>query len=228
MLAVNPATAVRPPRPERARLTVPTTDEVRRLIAAAESTPYEVPIVLAATTGMRRGEVLGLRWTAVDLDAGLVRVVQTLQKVGGEVGFVPPKTGRSRRTVNLPTSTVQRLRRHRKEQNERRLLLGEAWHDTDLVVDRGDGEHLDPDTFGHAFARIAEDVKLPQVRLHDMRHSFATTLLAAGVNVKVVSEALGHASSSFTLDTYAHVLPSMGEQVATTMEAALGGEAQHG
>lgn len=222
VMAVNPAAAVRPPRPERAQLTIPTTEESRMMLEASRDTLYEIPLLLAATTGMRRGEVLGLRWPAVDLDAGVARVVATLQKVGGEARFVAPKTDRSRRTVSLPPSVVDRLRAHRKAQLERRLLLGAAWPDLNLVVDRGDGEHMDPDTFGHAFHRIAKDAGLPTVRLHDLRHGFATTLLAAGVNVKVVSEALGHSSTSFTLDTYAHVLPTMGEQVATTIESALG------
>jgi integrase len=225
LLAVNPADAVRPPRPERAPLRVPTATETRKLLERARATPYEVPLLLAATTGLRRGEVLGLRWSAVDFDAGVARIVSTLQKVNGEVRFVAPKTDRSRRTVSLPRSTVERLRRHRKEQAERRLLLGAAWHDLDLVVDRGDGEHLDPDTFSHGFTRLATASGLPTMRLHDLRHAFATTLLAAGVHPKVVSEALGHSSVAFTMDTYQHVLPTMGEQVATSIETALGANA---
>ena len=125
--------------------------------------------------------------------------------------------------MNLPASVVDRLQSHRREQLERRLLLGEAWQSIDLVVDRGDGEHLDPDTFGHGFRRIAADAGFGNVRLHDLRHAFATTLLAAGVNVKVVSEALGHASTAFTMDVYQHLLPTMGDAVAVAMESALGG-----
>ena len=132
------------------------------------------------------------------------------------------KTPRSRRTISLPPSTVAALRRHRKDQAERRLLCGEAWQDSGVVVDRGDGGAVHPDSLSHAFAETAERVGLADVRLHDLRHAFATTLLAAGVNVKVVSEALGHASTAFTMDTYAHVLPTMGEQVARAIEAALG------
>jgi integrase len=173
---------------------------------------------------MRRGEVLGLRWSAVDLDAGVARVVVTLQKPrGGEVQYVAPKTDRSRRTISLPPSVVARLRQHRKDQAERRLLLGAAWSDTGLVCDRGDGEHLDPDGLSNAFSRYAVAAKVPGTRLHDLRHAFATTLLAVGVHPKVVSEALGHASVAFTMDTYQHVLPTMGEQVAAAIEDALGG-----
>jgi integrase len=113
------------------------------------------------------------------------------------------------------------LRRHRKEQAERRLLLGAAWTDLDLVVDGGTGEHLDPDSLTHAFGRITTAAGVPHVRLHDLRHAFATTLLVGGVHPKVVSEALGHASTAFTMDVYSHVLPTMGDQVAAAVEAAL-------
>jgi integrase len=119
---------------------------------------------------------------------------------------------------------TERLRRHRKEQTERRLLLGAAWHELDLVCDRGDGEHLDPDGFSHAFERFVARAGLPSMRLHDLRHAHATTLLAAGVHPKVVSEALGHASVAFTMDAYQHVLPTMGEQVAQAIEAKYWGD----
>jgi integrase len=221
LIAVNPCPAVRPPRPDRAPLRVPTPEQTRAILAAAASV-YEIPVLLAATTGMRRGEILGLQWSSVDLENGRIRVAQTLQKVTGEVRFVAPKTDKSRRSVSLPASTVERLRRHRVEQAERRLLMGAAWRDLDLVVDDGRGDHLDPDSLTHAFAKIAKAVGLPRVRLHDLRHAFATTLLVAGVHPKVVSEALGHSSVAFTMDVYSHILPTMGEQVASAIETALG------
>jgi len=168
--------------------------------------------------------VLGLRWAAVDLGSSVARVVETLQKPRGKpASFVAPKTDRSRRTISLPPFVVERLRQHRKEQTERRLLVGPAWRDLDLVCDRGDGDHLDPDGFSHAFGRFVTKVGLPAMRLHDLRHAHATTLLSAGVHPKVVSEALGHASVAFTMDTYQHVLPTMGEQVARAIQAALAG-----
>lgn len=102
------------------------------------------------------------------------------------------------------------------------MLLGAAGTDLDLVVDGGRGDHLDPDSLTHAFARIGSIVGLPDVRLHDLRHAFATTLLVGGVHPEVVSEALGHSSVAFTMDVYSHVLPTMGDQVATAIEAALG------
>jgi integrase len=194
----------------RPKLRIPDTAEMRLLVDPAADTSYALPIMLAATTGARRGEVVALRWCDVDLD-------------GATASIVAAKTDTGRRTIHLPSSTVAALRRHRREQAERRLLCGQAWQDTDLVVDRGDGGPVNPDTVSHAFAEIAERVGQGDVRLHDLRHGFAVALLKAGVNVKVVSEALGHSRMAFTMDFYAHVLPGMGEQVASAIENALDG-----
>lgn len=222
LLGQNPAVAVRPPRAPRPELRVPDAATVARLLEAARGTRLEVPLVLACSCGLRRGEVLGLRWPDVDLEAGRLRVTASLQKVGGRLELLPPKTDRGRRTVALPPATVAVLRRHRKEQATRRLLLGEGWSDRGFVVDRGDGEPIPPDGLSRDFHRLARRLGLPGLRLHDLRHSFATTLLEAGVHPKVVSEALGHSSVAFTMDTYQHLLPTMQEQAARALEAALG------
>jgi integrase len=222
ILGANPASGIRPPKADRGELNVPEAVEVRKLLKAAEETVYHLPLLLAATTGMRRGEVLGLHWDTVDLGAGELQIVTTLQRIRRETVFIPPKTERSRRKISLPPVTVDALRAHRKAQSERRLLLGEAWVDLGLGVDRGDGEHLDPDTLSAGFRRAAVATGLEGVRLHDLRHAFASTLLDAGVNVKVVSEALGHRSTAFTMDTYAHLLPTMGAHAAAAIQDALG------
>jgi integrase len=221
LLALNPAAAASPPRPERPRLTIPDSQAVARLLEEASGEAAHIPLILAASTGMRRGEVLGLRWSAVDLDAGLIRVVSTLQRIDGRLQQVEPKTDRSRRTVALPNFALEVLRAHRKEQAARRLLVGPAWVDLDLVVDRGEGRPMDPGHLSHAFGRIARRAGLQGLRLHDLRHAYATALLAAGVHPKIVSEALGHASVGFTMDVYSHVLPTMQEQAAKAIQAAL-------
>ena len=200
---------------------MPSIEETRAIVREASGV-YKIPVLLAATAGMRRGEILALQWSATDLDAGRIHVERTLQKVRGEISFVAPKTDRSRRAVSLPASVMERLRRYRKEQAERRLALGAAWVDGDLVIDNGRGAPLDPDSLSHAFARIAAAAGVPGARLHDLRHAFASTLLVGGVHPKVVSEALGHSSAAFTMDVYSHLLPTMGDQVAQAIETALG------
>jgi integrase len=143
--------------------------------------------------------------------------------VEGELRTFEPKTDRSRRTVALPAFAVATLRQHRRAQAERRLLAGEAWQDGGLVFDRGDGGPVDPAELSIALKRAARKTGLPRTRLHDLRHAFATTLLAAGIHPKVASEALGHASVGFTMDVYSHVLPTMQEEAARAIQAALGG-----
>jgi integrase len=221
MIPTNPATAVRPPRIERATLTTPNPEQVRAIVKAAEGSWVHLPILLGAATGMRRGEAFGLRWRDVDLDAAVIRVTGSLQRVAGKLRVVEPKSARGRRTVSIPATVVEVLRQHRKEQAERRLLLGEAWTDSDLVIERGDGKPRDPDTITHYFVDVAKVAKVSGLRFHDLRHAYATSLLRGGVHPKVVSEALGHASTSFTMDVYSHVVPSMQEAAAETIGKAL-------
>jgi integrase len=211
LLSVSPATGVAPPRVPRPELRVPSTLEMLTLMDAAADTPWGLPVLIAATTGLRRSETLELRWSDVDLEAGTASIRRG-------------KTGTARRTIHIPASTVAALKSHRKQQAERRLLCGAGWQDNDLVIDRGDGGPVIAASLSAGFARISDRVGLGDVRLHDLRHGFAVALLRAGVNVKVVAEALGHSRASFTLDTYMHVLPGMGEQVASAIEAALGRE----
>jgi integrase len=221
LIPTNPAKAVRPPRIERAELTVPEPEQVRAIMKASEGTWLHLPVVLAASTGMRRGEVLALRWRDVDLDAGLIRVTGSLQRIGGKQKVVEPKTSRGRRTVAIPPGVVEQMRAHRKEQTERRLLLGKSWTDLDLVIEQGDGTPRDPDTITHRFQDFCDAAGVSGVRFHDLRHSYATGLLRANIHPKVVSEALGHSSTAFTMDTYSHVLPTMQDQAAEAIGKAL-------
>jgi integrase len=224
MIATNPATAVQPPRISRADVVVPDGEAVGRILDAAKGTPMELPVLIAVSTGMRRGEVAGLRWADIDEtpDGSVARVTGTLQRIDGELRRVDPKTDRGRRTVALPSRLVDALASHRKEQAERRLAFGEGWSDSGLVLERGDGKPYDPDTFTHLFHKIAGKAGSPGVRFHDLRHAYATTLLRRGVHPKIVSEALGHSSTAFTMDTYSHVVPSMQRAAAEAIDAELG------
>jgi integrase len=219
ILAVNPAAAASPPRPGRPRLNVPDPAAVRRIIRAAEDDWFGVALTLLATTGMRRGEALALQWQSVDLDSGAGRIVQSVEAVGQHLSFGLPKTDRARRTVSLPPATVALLRRWRAHQLERRVLLGSDWQGTDLVIEHGDGRPVHPDVFSRRFQRLTERLGLAGVRLHDLRHFYATECLKAGVHPKVVSEALGHASTAFTMDTYAAFLPTIQREAASAIEA---------
>jgi integrase len=208
----NPADGVKPPKVERPEMTALDEGQTAALLDAAEGTALHVPVVLAACTGMRLGEILGLRWEDVDLQGGTLSVRQAVQQTREKgVCFKQPKTAKSRRTVALPSLVVQVLRSHR-EQTGR--VAG-------LVVCHEEGSPLSPTAFTKRFAALLKREGLPHVRFHDLRHSHATQLLRQGVNVKVVSERLGHSTISITLDTYSHVLPGMQEDAARGFDAAL-------
>jgi len=187
---------------------VPDAALVTRLLRDVQGTWFALPVTMAIATGMRRGEVLGLRWA--DLDAGLTvaHIRRSLQVVRGELLFAEPKTKRSRRSVPLPSLLWPLLRSHRRQQADRRRSA-KAWEDRDLVVDRGDGGPVNPGTLSSGWHRFCRLQGLPPVRFHDLRHGHATLMLLQGVHPKVVSERLGHASIGITLDTYSHVLPTM-------------------
>lgn len=227
IIAVNPAAAVQPPKPERPALTIPTPADMAAVVAGARGTDYEAPFTVAVATGLRRGELVGLRWRDVDLDAARVRVTGTLQRYalpGGGVQLLlsEPKTQRARREVALPPFAVDCLRRQRAAQAQRRLQLGAAWQDQGYVFDAGDGRPIDPDILSSAFRRVCAAAGLKGVRFHDLRHGYATTLLTEGVHPKIASEALGHSTVAFTLDTYSHVVQGLQDRAAEAIEKAFG------
>jgi integrase len=191
-----------------------TADELARFLDFLADDRLYAAWVLAATTGMRRGEVLGLRWSDVDLDASRLSVRQTLVSVAYETNFSAPKTSRSRRSISLDATTVTALRAHRKRQLEERIAWCSAYHDSGLVVTREDGTSVHPDRFTQMFDKHVKQSGLPRIRLHDLRHTHATLALAAGVHPKVVSERLGHATVAFTLDVYSHAVPALQEDAA--------------
>ena len=166
-------------------------------------------------------EVLGLRWQDLDLEAaGRASIAQTVIVVGGyEVQFSEPKTARGSRMVALDPQTVETLREHRERQMLERSLMGDAYVDNDLVFAKEDGTWIHPDGFSDLFWRHTKEAKLPRIRFHDLRHTHATLALAAGVHPKVVSERLGHASITITLDTYSHAIPAMQETAASLVAA---------
>jgi integrase len=222
LIPANPVSAVAPPQAERPDLAVPDAAGLMALLEAARGTDWEVPILLAVATGARRGEVLAARWSDLDLDTGRLRITGSLQRVDGELQRVAPKTDRARRLVTLPGFARERLRAHRKEQAELRLLLGARWEASDVICDRA-GRLIDPDAFSKGFKVVAGRAGLPSaMRLHDVRHGVATGWLEQGLHPGIASAALGHSSPAFTMSQYQHVVDGMGDRAAEALEAFLG------
>ncbi|MCZ7535227.1 MAG: site-specific integrase [Acidimicrobiia bacterium] len=213
----NVAALVKAPAPTRPDLTTWSAPEVSQFLASVEAHRLGPAFRLLAATGMRRGEVLGLKWDSVDLDAGRLSVRRSLIAVDDELVWSDPKTSRSRRNLSLDSETVAVLRAHRRRRLEERLAAGELWEEHDLVFSTETGEALHPDRFSRAFERAVQSSGLPRIRMHDLRHTWATLALQAGIHPKVVSERLGHASTSITLDIYSHVQPELDAQAATAV-----------
>lgn len=215
-LANAPSMAAARSRGPEIRVWSPT--ELSTFLTSIAGNRNEAMLRLLAMTGLRRSEVIGLRWSDVQFEHRRLTVNQAAVLVDGEEALDAPKTRRSRRVVDLDDETLLLLQRHRANQRERHLRLGVIASASDRVFTNDVGEPLRPDSVGQAFGRLVDAAGLPKIRLHDLRHTHASQLLMAGVNAKVVSERLGHASVSFTLDVYGHVMP--GQQAAAAATAA--------
>jgi len=218
----NPAADVDAPKVEATEILILDHNQVPVLLAATKTTRLHVPTILALNTGMRRGEVLGLRWPDIDLDGAGLTVNQALEQTKAGLRFKPPKSRSGRRRIALSPLTVEALRRHKLAQGKERLALGLGKNDAGLVFTTLDGDTINPRTFSKEFARIVKRAGLAGVTFHALRHTHLTQLLRDGVNPKVVSERAGHASVAITLDLYAHVLPGMQEGAALKVDAAWG------
>lgn len=174
---------------------------------------------IVVMTGMRRGEVCGLMWSDVDLDAGRLSVQRSLVSADGTMSH--PKTERSRRSNALDPATIAALREHRSRQAAEKLSIGAAYVDGGLVFCREDGSHLDPDFISKLFTRRRVACGLPKIRLHDLRHTHATLALQAGVHPNVVSERLGHSDIALTLNTYSHAIPALQAEAATVIASLI-------
>jgi integrase len=218
----NVCDAAMPPKAGRPQVQYWDSEDVRRFLDVAHEDRDRALWVLALHTGMRRGEVLGVRWQDLDLDRALLRVRQSLVQSGGVLGFQEPKTSSSRRTIALDETCVATLREQRNRQMVQRLEMGPLWHGQDLVFDTDLGMPLHPSNVNRRFVALIIRAGVPRIPFHGMRHTHATMLMKHGVNPKVVSERLGHATIAMTLSTYSHVLPQMQEQAAAIFAAAVG------
>ena len=214
----NVADLVDPPRAPRAEMSVLNPDEVRLLLAAADGDRLQALYVLAVTTGMRRGELLALRWKDVHLDRSRLSVTATLQREGG-LSIAETKTARSRRSVALPAVAVTALRRRKALQREERLAAGPDWEEQDLVFTTSIGGPIEPgNLLRRSYWPLLKRAGLRQVRFHDLRHTAATLMLSEGIHPKVASEVLGHSTVSITLDLYSHVTESVAADAAARMD----------
>jgi integrase len=218
----NVAAATDPPKPQAAEIRPLDAQQAKRLLETARGDDLEALFIIAVTAGLRIGELSGLRWADVDLERKTLRVTRILSRAKSDPRFTTPKSGNGR-NIRLAARAVDALRRHRAAQSAARLRAGALWHDGDLVFASDTGTPLTRDTVDRRhFEPLLERAGLPRsTRLHDLRHTCATLLLSRGVHPKLVQELLGHATVAMTLDRYSHVLPSMSDQTALAMDAAL-------
>ncbi len=219
-IAFNPAVDVELPRTSRPKAHPWEPEELGRFLDHSAADPLGPLFELAAFTGLRRGELLGLRWADVDVERSRLTVRRQIVQLGHATEVGPIKTaGGQDRVVDLDDATIGALLSHRLRQEEQQQLLAEAWADTDHVFTREDGSTLDPRTVTKRFRELTQAAGLRPVRLHDLRHGQASLMLAAGVPLAVVSKRLGHSSLAITSDTYSHLLEGVGRQAATAAAA---------
>lgn len=218
----NPADAVTAPRPQRTEMKTLNEKDLNLFLEAAKETPYYLIFHLALSTGMRRSELLALKWCDVDLLLCQIYISRSLHRLrNGEIIFREPKSTAGKRMVALPPSIALLLQNYKDDQANQRQTLGLELNDEDLVFSNIEGRPFLPDTVSHAWMKLIKKTGLEGIRLHDARHSHASLLLKQGVHPKVVQERLGHATISTTLDLYSHITPSLQQAAAEGFDKML-------
>jgi len=213
----NPLDAADPPRKKGdgiKEMQTWTKEQLKAFLAAMRDERLYALWHTIAMTGMRRGEAIGLRWSDVDLEAGRLAVRRALIPNGRDVVVSEPKTIKGRRVIAIDPGTVEVLKAQAARQLDEQNDWDETWVETGLVFTLENGKALDPESVSRYFRQAVKMSMLPPIRLHDLRHTHATLALQAGIHPKVVSERLGHATISITLDTYSHAIPAMQEEAA--------------
>lgn len=232
LISRNVCDLVSPPRRKRFEIQPLSVEQVQQLLAASREHRQEALFILALATGMRRGELLGLKWQDINFQTDTLQVRRILTRVptkvknpqGATYVEAEPKTEKGRRSILLPPFVVEALKQHRARQLEARLKAGAAWQEHDYVFCTSVGTHLHPtrDVLNQLKVLLAK-AGLPAIRFHDLRHSSATMLLSMSVHPKIVQEILGHSQISMTLDTYSHVLPTMQKEAMSKLNELLQG-----
>jgi integrase len=222
LLQKNPALASNPPKVERKKMLAYDATQTAELLDALRPTRMFIPALLAVMCGLRRGEILALRWGRVELGDNLrqLSIVESAEQTKDGIRFKEPKSGRAR-TVSLSSTVIAELKAHRARQAEEQFRLGIRPDADSFVVAQYDGAPIQPRSLTHEWVRILAKTSLPRIRFHDLRHSHASQMLAAGVHPKVASERLGHSTIGITLDLYSHVMPGMQADAAEQVDVAI-------
>jgi integrase len=220
-LNTNPASQVDPPKVKRKQTNVYDEKQVQTLLEAVEQEDlkYKMIIILAVSTGMRQGELLGLEWKHIDLDNSTIHVCQTSQYLAGK-GIITksPKNETSIRSVSVPGSIITLLRQYKVEQNKDRLRIGDKWQETDRLFTTWDGRPMHPTTVSSWYPEFLRKHNLPKIRFHDLRHTAATLLISQNVHMKTISSRLGHSNIQTTMDIYGHALKSADQAAAEKLD----------
>ena len=224
----NVCDLVSPPRKQQFEIQALTMVQMQMLLATVRGHKWEALYTLALATGMRRGELLGLKWQDINVETGILQVRRVLSRVPTNMPErehvyveAEPKTQKSRRSVMIAPFALEALKRHYASQLEAKLKADAYWQEYDYVFCTLHGTHLNPNHVVEEFKKILNRAGLPNIRFHDLRHSAATLLLSLGVHPKVVQELLGHTQISMTMDVYSHVLPGMQQDAMRQLDAAL-------
>jgi integrase len=219
LIGRNPASAVTRPKLQHKEMQTLDDTQVRNLLLAAKGSRYEALYQLAVATGMRQGELLGLRWSDLDWDNRRLRVQRQLQRIEHQgLVYSEPKTKAGRRGIVLGKSTIEKLRTHNELQQLERHFAGKRWQENDLIFPTTVGTPNEPSNLIKQFKILLKQAGLPDIRFHDLRHTAATLMLQQGIHPKVVQERLGHSNISMTMDIYSHVLPSMQDEAADKID----------